>query len=238
MSDTSANDTVLALLPDIPEVLAVLDTVDDPLIAWLQPAEGLGPDEEDWVLPGTLNVVAVTAAWDRILGLRPQLLLWGENEREGVPGAYSLETASTGYQRASLYPVSVPRADLAVMAGLLEHLRRALARDRPADHGDLAQILWDAAERLTDQRGNSVSPSTRRYEAEDLVADLETALQLLDPGQDPDVALLLEAIGAPAEGSTVVLSGPAAEAYDRWTGRLITRTARSSFDAALTRWAN
>ncbi|MFJ4674233.1 hypothetical protein [Kitasatospora purpeofusca] len=237
MSDTPAGETVLALLPDIPEVLAVLNTVDDPLIAWLQPAEGLGPDEEDWQLPATLDVPAVTAAWDRILDRRPRLLLFGEDEREGVPGAYSLETG-TGYQRASLYPVSVSRADLQVMAGLLEHLRRALAPGRPADHGDLAQILWDAADRLTDQRGNGVSPSTRRYEGEDLVADLQTALEMLDPGEDPDAALLLQAIGTPAEGSTVRLSGAAAEAYDRWTGRLITKTASSATDAALTRWAN
>lgn len=237
MSDTSAGDTV-ALLPDIPEVLAVLDIVDDPLIAWLQPAEGLGPDEEDWVLPASLDVPAITAAWDRILGARPQPLLQDDDEREGVPGAYSLETAATGYQRASLYPVPVARADLEVMAGLLQHLRRALTRDRPADHGDLAQILWDAAERLTDERNRGrVSPG-HRYEAEDLVAALETALQMLDPGEDPDAVLLLQAIGTPAEGSTVVLSGAAAEAYSRWTGRLITQTASSSTDAALTRWAN
>ncbi|MGK4586020.1 hypothetical protein [Kitasatospora sp. HPMI-4] len=237
MSDTStAGDTVLALLPDIPEVLAVLDTVDDPLIAWLQPVADLGPDEEDWQLPDTLDVALVTAAWDRILGLRPEPLTRRDDEREGVPDAYTLETAATGYQRASLYPVPVPRADLAVMAGLLEHLRRALARDRPADHSDLAQILRDAADRLTEKRGY---PAPRhRYEAEDLVADLETALEMLDPGQDPDAALLLEAIGTPAEGSTVTLSGAAAQAYDRWTGRLITKAVRNPTEAALTRWAN
>jgi len=232
-------DTVTVLVPDIDEVLALLDLVDDPLVGFLQPASDHDPDAEDWRLPPTLNVRAVDQAWRRILLALPEPLTSPLRDRDGdvpVPGSYQLQTVETGYQRASLYPVTVRRADLAVMTNLLDHLRRALSADRPADHADLIDVLDQVAERRTELDADRGARARRITEA-DVVDELAFALELLGAGDpDADRALLQEAIGTPQPGATIELRGEQAAAYDRWTGRLIEKVARDRVDAALIRY--
>lgn len=237
MSDNSPGTTTV-LLPDIDEVLALLDLVDDPLVGFLQPATDDDPDAEDWRMPATLNVRAVDQAWRRILQALPEPLTSPLRDRDGeetVPGSYALLTGA-GYQRASLYPVAVHRADLAVMTNLLDHLRRALPVTRPADHADLIDVLDQVAERRTELDADRGARSRRVTEA-DVVNELAFALDLLGAGEpDADLTLLLDAIGTPQPGTTIELSGEQAAAYDRWTGRLIDKVARDRADAALIRY--
>ncbi|MFJ9846323.1 hypothetical protein ACIRYZ_38965 [Kitasatospora sp. NPDC101155] len=233
MTDT---DTVTALIPDIDEVLTLLHLIDDPLVGYLQPASDTDPDAEDWQMPDTLNVQAVDRAWTRILHALPEPLTSPLRDRAGeepVPGSYQLLTGA-GYQRASLYPVAIRRADLAVMTNLLDHLRRALPTARPADHADLIEVLNEIADRRTDLDANGGARRHHFTEA-DVVEELAVALDLLG-ATDEDTALLLEAIGTPEPGTTVELRGEAVEAYERWTGRLIDRVARDRADAALIRY--
>ncbi|WP_404871044.1 hypothetical protein ACI1MP_38150 (plasmid) [Kitasatospora griseola] len=233
------SDTVTALVPDIDEVLVLLDHVEDPLVGYLQPVSGEeNPDEEDWQMPQTLNVRAAEQAWRRILSVLPEPLtshLRDRRDEEPVPGSYQLLTGA-GYQRASLYPVTISRFDLAVMTNLLDHLRRALPTTRPADHRDLIEVLDQVADRRTDMDSH-IGARRHTYTQADVVRELEVALDLLGGvDQDADAALLLEAIGTPQPGTTIELRGEQAEAYDRWTGSLIQKVARDRVDAALIRY--
>ncbi|MFJ8628905.1 hypothetical protein ACIRD3_39490 [Kitasatospora sp. NPDC093550] len=233
------NEKTTALVPDIPEVLALLGYIDDPLVGYLQPATDDDPEAEDWQMPQTLNVRATAKAWDNILCALPEPLiraLGGRRDDEPLPGSYELLTGA-GYQRASLYPVTIGRADLAVMTNLLDHARRALPMTRPADHADLIEVLGEIADRRTDLAGPPGARG-RACTADDVVAELETVLGLLSVDeQDGDALLLLAALGEPEPGSTVELRGEAAAAYDRWTGRLIDKIARDRVDAELIRFA-
>ncbi|MET8704324.1 hypothetical protein ABZW10_36545 [Kitasatospora sp. NPDC004723] len=240
MSDTAtASDTVTALVPDIDEVLDLLHQVDDPLVNYLQPvSDEENPDEEDWQMPETLDVRAVDQAWTRILQALPEPLtshLRDRREEEPVPGSYTLLTGA-GYQRASLYPVTVDRADLAVMTNLLDHLRRALPATRPDDHRDLSEALDQVADRRTDLDSH-LGARRHTYSDADVVRELEVALDLLGAvDQDADAVLLLKAIGTPQPDATIELRGEQAEAYGRWTGQLIGKVARSASEAALIRY--
>lgn len=226
-----------ALVPDTEELLSVLHRVDDPLIAFLLPIPDLPEDEEGWQMPATLDVQAVEEAWSRMLGALPLPLSFGgrrPDDGEELPGSYRLLAGVRG-QQASLYPVTVARADLDTMIGLLDHLRQAIALPRPDDVADLAEVLDQVAEHRTEQ-SRGLLPRHQAVSAADVVQELALALDLLGTGEDADAQLLLDAVGTPVPGSTVSLAGEQAAAYDRWTGHLIRRVAADPLDAALIRF--
>jgi len=226
-------DTVTALVPDVEEVIALFHVVDEPLISYLLPVDDLPEGEEDWQMPPSLDVQAVADAWTRILGALPQPLIQAYHRPdEPVPDSYQLHGAG-GYEHAAVYPMTVDQADVRAMTGLLDHLRRAMALPRETGFADLREVLDQAA----DQRNENTTLARYRVGAQDLVDELAAAIDLLRASDDPDGALLLEAVGTPLPGSRITLTADQEAAYGRWIDQLIRKVARGDrIEAALLRF--
>ncbi|OEJ36520.1 hypothetical protein [Streptomyces agglomeratus] len=161
-------------------------------------------------LPADQDGEAVRAAWERIYDALPKALI---DERHALRTGKEVVGGNRvfgpdGYEHTPLYAAPIDRADVEVLAALLGHFRRALAREE--GYTDLRSLLADAGEWYGEESGERVPES-----AEQVVDRLARAVAVLQLDDD-DTRTLLDAVtGAGPDGRIELALGqePAARRY-------------------------
>ncbi|MFG3207935.1 hypothetical protein [Streptomyces sp. NPDC048192] len=214
-------DTAPTLLPAHESFLADFFDLEEPLLIWLDQTtrDARAGADDLYTLPAGLDGEAVHAAWGRIFealpeGLRDErrTLLTGEEHATG-----NTVLGADGYEYTPLYAAPVDQADVEVLVTLLDHCRKALARE--TGYADLRSLLDQAGE----QYGTDRTPET----AEQVVARLARAVAVLQM-QDDDTAALLAAVTAAVTAAgpdrRIELTADQEQAATRYFDRLITAT--------------
>ncbi|MFJ8351264.1 hypothetical protein ACIQ9J_33860 [Streptomyces sp. NPDC094153] len=208
-------DTAPRLLPAHESFLADFFDLEEPLLIWLDQTtrDARAGADDVYTLPPGLDGEAAHEAWGRIFealpeGLRDErrTLLTGEEHATG-----NMVLGTDGYEYTPLYAAPVDQADVEVLVALLDHCRKALARE--TGYADLRSLLDQAGE----QYGTDRTPET----AEQVVARLARAVAVLQL-QDDDTVALLAAVTAAGPDRRVELTGDQEQAAARYFDRLIT----------------
>ncbi|MFG2236151.1 hypothetical protein ACGFNX_40215 [Streptomyces sp. NPDC048723] len=222
------------LLPAEEHFLRDLFSLEEPLLIWLwETARDARAGADDvYELPAGLDGEQARDAWGRIFtalpaGLRNEwhALRTGQ-EPEGGNRIYGAD----GHEHSPLYAVSVDQGDIDVLVELLNHCRKALARE--SGYSDLHSILDEAGEWYGNAEG-AEKPET----AEQVVGRLARAvavLQLDHDGMEP----LLEAVSSPGPDGRITLTPSQAATADRYFERVIAvvTDGMSPLDRALVRF--
>ncbi|WP_329021106.1 hypothetical protein [Streptomyces sp. NBC_01601] len=238
MTDTPSR---LALLPDDEDWLGLLMGMEEPLLLQLSlnTRDARAGDEEVWEVPEDLDGIAAHDAWGRIFQALPEPLREGARNTgryvssEARPaGQYTLYAPDGRYEHTPLYPVDIDQNDVATLAALLAHLRRALEGGGGTQLGEFLDAL----------AGDWAEPG-RDPDAKRLVGDFARALAVLRLEPQPDTELLLNALAAagPDERATapIVLSPSQEDAYQRYMTRVSSAVAGGDrHEYALHRFVN
>ncbi|MFF8387780.1 hypothetical protein ACF053_29640 [Streptomyces kanasensis] len=212
------NDTALTLLPAEEHFLGDLFDLDEPLFMWLEgtTSDARAGADDVYRLPADLDGVAVRAAWISIYGALPKGLV---DERHALRTGKEVSGGNRvfgpdGYEHTPLYAAPIDRADVEVLASLLDHFRRALAME--PGYTDLRSLLADAGEWYGEESGERV-PET----AEQVVNRLSRALTVLQL-DDGDTRALLPAVTMPGPDGRIQLTVEQEQAARGYFERVIT----------------
>ena len=210
--------TTLRLLPAHESFLADFFDLEEPLLIWLDQTtrDARAGADDVYELPAGLDGTAARDAWARIFEALPEGL---RNERRSQltgeePIGGNTVRGTDGYEYTPLYAAPVDQADVEVLVALLDHCRKALAREQ--GYADLHSILDQAGEQYGNE-GADRTPET----AEQVVARLARAVAVLQL-QDDDTAALLAAVTAAGPDRRIELTGDQEQAAARYFDRLIT----------------
>ncbi|MFD8025453.1 hypothetical protein ACFV6G_34205 [Streptomyces lavendulae] len=219
-------DTAPRLLPAEENFLADFFGLEEPLLIWLeQTTQDTRAGADDvYALPADLDGEAVRAAWARIFEALPKALL---DERRALLTGEELTTGNKvigpdGYEHNPLYAAPVDQADVEVLVALLDHFRKALARE--PGYTDLRSILTEAGEWYADETADRARYSVGERvpeTAEQVVNRLARALTVLQL-QDDDTRTLLAAVTAAGPDRRIVLTEDQEQAARRYFDRVIT----------------
>src|SRR5262245_14521001 len=127
-------DTDVRLLPAHELFLIDFFDLEEPLLIWLDQVTRDARDGADdiYKLPADLDGMAARTAWTGIFGALPKALRaeWHAGYTgEGVTTGNTVFGAD-GYEYTPLYAVPVDPADVEILVALLDHFRKALAREK------------------------------------------------------------------------------------------------------------
>ncbi|WP_432140085.1 hypothetical protein [Streptomyces sp. bgisy154] len=228
------------LLPDDEDWLSLFMGMEEPLLMQLAlnaRADQEG-DEEVWELPPDLDGVGAHEAWGRLFQALPEPLRHtgtnigrSEPNRDRPAGSYALY-APDGWEHTALYPADVDPRDVAAVAAVLAHFRKALDGTDRTQLGDFLQQMAD----------DWADPG-REGNDRQMVEDFLRGLSVWQLPHQPDVDVLLEAVTVAGPGGEtperIVLTPPQEDAYQSFIRRVSAAVAGNSpFDYALHRFAN
>ncbi|MCQ8194624.1 hypothetical protein [Streptomyces rugosispiralis] len=211
-------DTALRLLPAHESFLADFFDLEKPLLIWLDQTTRDARDGADDVyeLPASLDGEAAHEAWGRIFAALPEglrderrTLLTGEEHATG-----NTVLGTDGYEYTPLYAAPIEAADVEVLVALLDHFRKAVARE--SGYADLHSLLVHAGEQYGNEGADRV-PET----AEQVVNRLARVVAVLQL-QDDDAQALLAAVTAAGLDRRIVLTEEQEQAARRHFDRVIT----------------
>lgn len=229
------------LLPDDEDWLALFMNMEEPLLQQLAlNTRAVRAGEEDvWQLPADLDGTAAHDAWGRLFQALPAPLRHtATNTGRYVPsaarppGQYTLYAPDGRWEHTPLYPADVDPRDVATVAAVLDHFRKALDG---TDHTQLGDFLQQMADDWADpgREGND----------RQMVQDFTRGLSVWHLPHQPDVDVLLEAVAAADRGDQaperIVLTSPQEDAYQSFMRRVSAAVAGNSpHDYALHQFAN
>ncbi|HMJ02339.1 MAG TPA: hypothetical protein VK506_05320 [Conexibacter sp.] len=188
----------VALLPDAPELPALLDLADEFFLDLRTVPEW--DDDDPYVLPGVLGDGTALAAGERLLALI-------RASRAGSTTLPVLYGPDGAYEYCPLVAVRPDPADLAVLGRALDLCKAARGPDLPAEYRDLADVL-DQLKTL--RHPNQPAPT-------DVLAPLIQLHSLLAHPPDDDVRVLAARLANP---HPVVLRLTELDSYHRFATRV------------------
>ncbi|MEV5348940.1 hypothetical protein [Streptomyces achromogenes] len=225
-SDPNMTDATPRLLPAEENFLTDFFNLEEPLLIWLdQTTQDTRAGADDvYELPTGLDGEAARAAWTRIYDALPKALvdawhalLTGKEQATG-----NKVIGLDGHEYTALYAAAVDPTDVEVLTTLLDHCRKALARE--PGYTDLRSILSQAGEWYGDQAAGrdqySVVPRVPET-AEQVVNRLARALTVLQL-HDDDTRTLLTAVTAAGPDRRIILTQDQEQAAHRYLDRVIT----------------
>lgn len=217
MNDTSTQ----RLLPADENFLGDLFSLGEPLLLWLDQTtrDARAGDEDVWQLPTGLDGQKAHSAWGNILAALPDGL---RNEAHALRTGREAEDGNRvygpdGYEHTPLYAVRLDQADVEVLAALLDHFRKAVARQE--GYLDLCNLLTDVGEEYGSDSHNRL-PET----AQQVTDRLSRTLAVLQLERDTDIEMLLQAVTAAGPDGRIDLTAAQEGAAERVTDRVITAT--------------
>ncbi|MGW6605170.1 hypothetical protein [Streptomyces sp. NPDC055036] len=211
-------DPAPRLLPADEHFLADFFDLEEPLLMWLDQTtrDARAGADDVYELPAGLDGEAAHEAWARIFAALPEGL---RNERHALRTGEEVKNGNKvvgpdGYEYTPLYAVPADPADVEVLVALLDHFRKALARE--TGYADLHSILDDASEWYGNESADRVPEN-----AEKVVARLARAVAVLQL-QDDDAQALLAAVTVAGPDRRIVLTAQQEHAAARYFDRVIT----------------
>lgn len=215
MPDTT---TKPRLLPAEEHFLRDLFSLEEPLLIWLWETtrDARAGADDVYELPAGLDGEQARDAWSRIFTVLPAGLRneWRALRTGQEPEGGNRIYGANGHEHTPLYAVPVDQGDIDVLVELLDHCRKALARE--SGYSDLHSILDEAGEWY----GNA-ERADRPETAEQVVGRLARAVAVLQLDHDGDLEMLLEAVSNPGPDGRITLTLSQAATADRYFERVI-----------------